>query len=148
MICFNTNTHTDENTHTLYTSLSLALRGRAAAHTHTHTSHWAMYLMGASMILLSRLWCSALATLSPVHSTATDVAKHRVMPRQHNTLNTDRYHEWLKPQCCNTNTHTHTTNTHRKRRRVLLRTWLCAERVREQGGRCHSVCLLCDFKHN
>lgn len=50
------------------------------------------------MILLSRLWCSSLATLRPVHSTATEVARHRTMPRQHSTLNTDRYQEWLKPQ--------------------------------------------------
>lgn len=50
------------------------------------------------MILLSRLWCSSLATLRPVHSTATEVARHRTMPRQHSTLNTERYHEWLKPQ--------------------------------------------------
>ncbi|KAF3854583.1 hypothetical protein F7725_022638 [Dissostichus mawsoni] len=40
-----------------------------------------------------RSWWSSLATLRPVHSTATAVARHRTMPRQHSTLNTDRYHE-------------------------------------------------------
>jgi hypothetical protein len=63
-------------------------------HTHERTH---LYLIGASMILLSRLWCSSLATLRPVHSTATEVTRHRTMPRQHSTLNTDRYNEWLKP---------------------------------------------------
>lgn len=55
--------------------------------------HWASYLMGASIILLRRLWWRALATLRPVHSTAPEVARQRTMPRQQSTLNTDRYHE-------------------------------------------------------
>lgn len=78
-------------------------------HTHTRTctqtntqTRWASHLMGARMILLSRLWWSSLATLWPVHSTATEVARQRMMPRQQSTLNTDRYQEWLKPQSYNT----------------------------------------------
>lgn len=51
----------------------------------------ALYLMGARMILLSRFWWSCLATSRPVHSTATEVARHKMMPRQQSTLNTDRY---------------------------------------------------------
>lgn len=58
------------------------------------------YLIGARMMLLSRLWCNFLATRSPVHSTATEVTRHSMMPRQHSTLKTSRYEEWLKPQSC------------------------------------------------
>lgn len=94
------------NTHL---SLSLPVFTHHNAHTHTRTctqtntqTRWVSHLMGARMILLSRLWWSSLATLWPVHSTATEVARQRMMPRQQSTLNTDRYQEWLKPQSYNT----------------------------------------------
>lgn len=83
-LSYNTHTHTHD-----------AISVSAATHTH---AEWASYLMGASMILLSSLWWSSLATRRPVHSTATEVARHRMMPRQHSTLNTDKYRVWLKLQ--------------------------------------------------
>jgi hypothetical protein len=46
------------------------------------------YLIGARMMRFSRLRCSLLATLSPVHSTVTEVMRHRTMPRLQSTVNT------------------------------------------------------------
>lgn len=93
MICFSTHRVRGN------TSVSTAHEAQRP-HTHTDThkrahtdTQRAAYLMGARMIRLSRLWWSSLATLRPVHSTATEVARHKMMPRQHSTLNTDRYQE-------------------------------------------------------
>lgn len=49
-----------------------------------------VYLMGAWMILLSRLWCRLVAAERPRNSTVREVMRHNVIPAAHRVMNTGR----------------------------------------------------------